>query len=114
MEFLRQLLDHFGINIGSLLVSLGAAYGTDPDRVRAILLELAGAHPDLLKDPAPEVHCTAWLDSALEFTLLARAKDFRKRWGTETTIREPAYRLFTTEGMEIPFPRRVVHMRAKT
>lgn len=95
-----------------LMLRVAVAYGTDPDRVRAILLELAAAHPHVLRDPAPEVHCTAWLDSAIEFTLIARATDFRTRWGAENAIREQACRRFAAEGVEIPFPQRVVHMKA--
>jgi small-conductance mechanosensitive channel len=94
-----------------LMVKVGVAYGSDPGRVRSILLDLAAAHPDVLPDPAPEVHCTALNDSAVEFTLVARASDFRKRWGAENDIREQACTRLPQEGIRIPFPQRVVHLR---
>ena len=97
-----------------LMIKFGVAYGTEPDRVRALLLELAASHPDLLKEPVPEVHFTALNDSSIEFTLLARAVDFRNRWAAENLIREQAYKRFAAEGIQIPFPQRVVHIQGTT
>jgi MscS family membrane protein len=94
-----------------LTISVNVAYGTEPDRVRTILLELATAHPDVLKEPAPEVHFTALRDSSIEFMLIARAVDFRKRWAAENAIRESAYTRFAAEAIVIPFPQRVVHLQ---
>jgi small-conductance mechanosensitive channel len=93
-----------------MTVAFHVAFGTAPETVRGILLELASVHPDLLKDPAPEVHCTAVNDSSIEFTLIARAVDFKKRWGVETSIREQAFLRFARAGVVIPYPQRVVHM----
>ncbi|MBI4536318.1 MAG: mechanosensitive ion channel family protein [Ignavibacteriae bacterium] len=95
-----------------VVLKVGVAYGTNPEKVRAILLRLADAHPDILKDPAPEVFFTAMDDSAIEFTLMARVDAFSKRFKTETHLREQAYLAFAKEGIEIPFPQRVVHMKA--
>jgi len=95
-----------------VLLKIGVAYGTDPAKVREILLGLADAHPDLLKDPPPEVSCTAMNDSSVEFTLIGRASHFMKRAAAENGLREQAYVAFAKEGIEIPFPQRVVHMKA--
>jgi small-conductance mechanosensitive channel len=54
---------------------------------------------------------TALADSAVEFTLIARASDFSKRFAAENILREQAYVAFNREGIEIPFPQRVVHMK---
>lgn len=93
------------------MLKVGVAYGVEPDRVRTILLSIADAHPDILKEPKPEVFFTAMNDSSVEFTLVARAADFTKRYKAECDMREQAYRVFGTEGIEIPFPQRVVHMK---
>jgi MscS family membrane protein len=92
-------------------IVLGVAYGTDPEKVRRILLHLADNHPDILNEPEPLVYLTGLGDSAIEFTLLARASDFSKRFAAENALREQAYVAFGREGVEIPFPQRVVHMR---
>ncbi len=95
-----------------VMVRIGVAYGTDTARVRAILQECAGAHPDILPDPPPEVFFTAMNDSSIEFSLVARASDFTKRFRAECDLREQIYTRFAQEGIEIPFPQRVVHMKA--
>jgi len=93
-----------------LMVSV--AYGTDPGLVRRILVELARNHPDILPEPQPEVYFTGTGDSGIEFSLMARASSYTKKFAAETTIREPAYLAFSKEGIEIPFPQRMVHMKA--
>jgi MscS family membrane protein len=97
-----------------LQLKVSVAYGTDPERVRRILLGLADAQPNVLKDPPPEVFFTAMGDSAIEFTLFARATDFLQRFRAESTLRELAYAAFLKEGIEIPFPQRVVHMKTSS
>ena len=92
-------------------VSVGVAYGTDPARVRRILLDIARQHPDVLKDPAPEVHFTSMKDSSIEFTLVARSADYTKRFAAETAMREQIYLTLNKEGIEIPFPQQVVHVK---
>lgn len=46
-----------------------AAYNSDADKVVSVLLEAAGAHSLVLKDPAPFAALSAQRDSALEFVL---------------------------------------------
>lgn len=112
-DLVKGRLVNFGVpNTGMrAMVKVGVAYGTDAPKVRSILLEIASAHPDILKDPAPEVHFTAMLDSAIEFTLIARASHYTNRFAAENLIREQAYERLNKEGIEIPFPQRVVHMK---
>lgn len=92
-------------------LTVNVAFGTEPAKVRRILLDIAGKHPELLKDPAPQVFFTDMKDSALEFTLIGQSGDFTKRFGAETALREEAYLAFNKEGIEIPFPQQVVHTK---
>lgn len=94
-----------------VLLRLGVAYGTPPDRVRTLLVTLAKEHPDVLADPVPAVYCTSLGESAVEFTLVARTGDYRKRYETETLLRERAYARCLELGIQIPFPQRVVTVR---
>jgi small-conductance mechanosensitive channel len=50
-------------------IPLGVSYGSDPERVREVLLEVARDHPDVLKDPAPEILFAGFGDSSLDFEL---------------------------------------------
>lgn len=94
-----------------VMLKVGVAYGTDAAKVRTLLLDLARSHPDILADPAPEVFFTAMNDSSIEFSLVARASDFTKRFKAECDLREQVYTKFAEEGIEIPFPQRVIHMK---
>ncbi|HEY6952381.1 MAG TPA: mechanosensitive ion channel domain-containing protein [Bacteroidota bacterium] len=93
-----------------VVVDVGVAYGTDLDRAKKILVELARNHQNLLKDPGPEAFTTSLGDSAVTLQLVGRTDDFRKRFKTETELREQIYSAFNKEKIEIPFPQRVVRV----
>jgi len=94
-----------------VLLRFELAYGTDPEKVRKILLDLAAGHPDILKDPPPQVNVTALSETAIQCTLAARASSFAIQFAAETALRERAYLAFQHESIAVPIPRRIVHMR---
>jgi MscS family membrane protein len=91
-------------------VEVGVAYGTDLDRAKKIMVDLARQHTNLLTDPGPEAFTTALGDSAVNILLVGRTDDFRKRFRTETELREQIYNAFNKEKIEIPFQQRVVRV----
>ncbi|MCI0412529.1 mechanosensitive ion channel [bacterium] len=48
---------------------IGVAYGSDPETVKSLLLEIAENHPGVLKDAKPDVLLTEFADSSLNFML---------------------------------------------
>ncbi|MGC3997591.1 MAG: mechanosensitive ion channel [Anaeromyxobacter sp.] len=93
-------------------IDLGVAYGTDPDRVVALLLELAMAHPDVLADPAPAALFTGFGESALTFQLRAWTRRW-DGWGqVASELRTAICRRLAAEGIAIPFPQRDLHLIA--
>jgi len=89
---------------------LGVAYGTDPQRVLEILLGVANASPEILKDPPPLALFRGFGDSALNFELrvwtgLAAYLEVHSRIAiaVNTALREAA--------IEIPFPQRDLHIK---
>ncbi len=108
-----RIVNHAYPHIESrVLLKLTVAYGTDPGRVRAILLKLAEKHPDVLRVPEPQVFVTALSENAMEVTLVGRCSEFGKVWGAETTLREQAYHEFMKKGISVPVARRVIRMEA--
>lgn len=93
-----------------VVVEVGVAYGTELDRAKLIMTSLAKQHPDVLKEPVPEVFVVALADSSVNLRLIARTDDFRKKFLVETSLREQIYNAFRSEGIEIPFPQRVVYL----
>jgi small-conductance mechanosensitive channel len=90
-------------------ISVGVAYGTDPNCVIDILLEIARKHPDVLAQPAPLAVFDRFGDSALVFTLLCWSfvdRFFIAR--SELTI--AINNTFKEMGIEIPFPQQDVHV----
>lgn len=52
-----------------VVIKVSVAYANDPDQVRALLLELARAHPKVLKEPGPNCWCVALATNSLDFEL---------------------------------------------
>ena len=100
----------------SLLIPIGVAYSSDPDRVEKILVEEAkgavGEVPGLLGDPQPFVRfIPGFGDSSLDFTLICQVAEFTDQYLAQHELRKRIFRRFNSEGIEIPFPHRTVYMR---
>jgi small-conductance mechanosensitive channel len=93
-----------------VLLRFDVAFGMDIDTVRSILLNLARSHPDLLKDPPPEVVVTAMGDAGVQVTLIARAIAYTKAWGAEVQLRENVYRAFVKQGIQMAVQRRILQV----
>jgi small-conductance mechanosensitive channel len=90
-------------------ISVGVAYGTDPNRVLDILLGIARKHPAVLAEPAPLAVFDRFGDSALRFTLLCWAfVDTFFLAQSELTI--AINNAFKEAGIQIPFPQQDVHV----
>jgi small-conductance mechanosensitive channel len=98
-----------------IVVEVSVAYGTDLEKAKYVMTQLAREHPLVLGDPAPEIFVVALADSSVNLRLVARTQDYRNKFLIETKLREQIYNAFHDEGIEIPFPQRVIHFQnAKT
>lgn len=91
-------------------ISVGVAYGSDTDKVRNILLEVAGEHPHVLQNPAPIVQFSQFGDSSLDFLLMVWVDNVAFGMSTESDLRFAINRAFLKAGIEIPFPQREVRI----
>jgi small-conductance mechanosensitive channel len=101
----------FGDRRVRVKVKVGVAYGSDTDRVRRTLLEVAEAHPGVLADPPPRVLFREFGDSSLDFQLLVWLADPRDENPAASELRFAIDRAFREAGIEIPFPQRDLHLR---
>ncbi len=92
-------------------IRAGVAYGTDPEKVLAIMLEIAREHPRVDQDPAPRALFIEFGDSSLNFRLLAWT-NLEYRLETESEINVLINRKLAEAGIEIPFPQRDLHIRS--
>ena len=89
-----------------------AAYGTDPEKVKSLLLAEADRHDLVLKDPAPFARLTKQGDSSLDFTLRVWTKrdDY---WTVHFDLLEALTHRFEEEGIEVPFNQLDVHVKGE-
>ena len=93
-----------------LTIEISVAYGVDIDRVKMIMIDAAASHPDVLKDPAPEVFLMKLADWSLNFTLFCRVPDFKLQFRTSEKLRISIYNALNKANIEIPFPQQVIHL----
>jgi len=100
---------------GRLRIPVGVAYGSDTVLVKRLLLEVAHAHPEVIKDnpnvPAPNVLFLGFGDSSLEFELRCLVLDIKNRYNVQSALNFGIDAAFREYGVEIPFPQRDVHVR---
>ncbi len=95
--------------IRRLDLPIGVAYQADIRRAIAVLLEVADANPHCLDEPKPMVVHQGFGDSAINLrfsTWFVREYVLEYRTQLQIEIQEA----FDREGIEIPFPQRVVHL----
>ncbi|MCF6368717.1 mechanosensitive ion channel [Rhizobium sp. TRM95001] len=86
-------------------VPVSVAYGTDPEKVIAILLEIVEAVPEVLRNPEPHVDFMAFGASSLDFELRFHLADYTDGIRIRALVRIEILRRFEKEGIEIPFAR---------
>nr|MBS0022117.1 mechanosensitive ion channel family protein [Gammaproteobacteria bacterium] len=100
---------------GRLILPVGVAYGSDTDLVRDTMLEVANAHPEVVKQhpnvPAPLVWFRGFGDSALNFELRCFIHDITKRLSVLSDLNFAVDKAFREQAIEIPFPQRDLHVR---
>ena len=109
-------LTHYN-NFFRVRVSVGVSYKSDVEFVKKILLEVADAHPEVIKEPiseirnvsAPVVRFVHFGDSSLNFELLAWIPDSFQRFDVASDLHFMIWEKFKTYNIRIPFPQRDIH-----
>lgn len=96
-----------------VVVEVGVAYGSDINKVKQIMLSATENDTDLSSQKPPDVFFINFGDSSLDFRLIAFTDHYSNVWGMQCRLREKIYELFNKEGIEIPFPQKVVHYADK-
>ena len=89
-------------NTGRIAVEVGVAHGSDPRKVKAILLQAAEAHPNVMNTPAPFVDFETFSSDMMEFKLYAFIFDLEKSTSTRTDLRIAILDAFNAAGIAIP------------
>ena len=89
---------------------MGIGYDSDIDKAMQILRDLADADSRVLKDPEVTIAVSELADSSVNiiFRPWCKTEDY---WGIFLDMQKATKQAFDANGIEIPFPQRVVHMQ---
>ena len=99
-----------GENATLIQLDVGVAYGSDVERVKAILLEAANAEEEVVKKPQTAVLFNDFGESSLQFTVYFWIEKPFLRKLISSNIRFRIDEAFRANGIRIPFPQRDVHV----
>jgi len=92
-------------------IPVGVAYGTDPEPVLKLLVEVAESNPGVMRHPGPTAFFLGFGDSALNFEL--RFWSTQEMWfGLKSEVTVSVAKALREAGIEIPFPQRDLHVRS--
>jgi small-conductance mechanosensitive channel len=90
---------------------IGVAYGSDIQKVKGILTEQLANRTDIMDNPPPLVFLHNLNENSVDFRLLFWAADIGTWLTLKSNVLTDIYNVFATEGIEIPFPQRDLHLR---
>jgi len=93
-------------------VAVGVAYGSDLRRVLEILMQVAVAQPDAIKDPAPVVLFNGFGASSLDFVMRFWTRDAATAAIARSDAGVAVAEALSAAGIEIPFPQQDLHLRS--
>jgi small-conductance mechanosensitive channel/outer membrane murein-binding lipoprotein Lpp len=106
----------YGDDWRRLRIPFGVSYGSDPDEVAKLAIEVAKEIPTTIEDG--DHHLRVWFegfgDSSLDFSLLVwcRMRRLAPVSGLLSDYYFALFRKFKEAGIEIPFPQRDLHLRS--
>ena len=92
-------------------IPVGVAYGTDPQRVLEMLVDIARNHANVRPSPEPVAIFKGFGESSLDFLLMFWAhQEHHFQLRSEVSVEINA--ALKVAGIEIPFPQRDIHVHA--
>lgn len=86
-------------------------YGTSPERALEMLRAVAGAHPGVLQDPAPQAFMMGFGDSGLNYELRAWTDKFDQWFQIRSELASAVYEAGRAAGMSFPLPQREIRLQ---
>jgi len=94
-------------------VRVGVAYGTDPQKMLDLLLSAARGNREVLAYPASVALFLGFGESCLDFELRAWTDGFDRWVQVRSALALDVHRMLGDAGIEVPFPQRVLHVKAE-
>jgi potassium-dependent mechanosensitive channel len=94
-----------------VIIQVGVAYGSDPVKVRELLLQAAAEDPRVVTEPTPTCWFLAFGASSLDFELRVFVASLADRLESQNALNTRINALFAEHGIEIAFPQLDLHVR---
>jgi small-conductance mechanosensitive channel len=94
--------------------TVGVAYGTDVEKTRDLLKEIIYANEHVVTDKEglePTIRFNELGDSSIDFFIQVIVDERSNKMGVLDYLNTEIYKRFNEEGIEIPYPQRVIHMK---
>ena len=91
-----------------ITLEFGVAYGTDPESVQKLIMEVVKSNAAVLAEPAPSVVFHTFGDSSLNFAVRCCISGPDKRLATIHQLQVAINKVLAEHSIEIPYPQRVV------
>ncbi len=95
-------------------INIGIAYDADLKKAKEIITDVAGTIGWVAEDPAPKVVVRNFGESSVDLQLRVWITNARKRMDTISDITDKVKEAFDAAGIEIPFPKRDIHIIHRT
>jgi len=97
-----------------VLIDAGVSYNSDLEHVEKVVkevgTEIIKKNEGGVKEFEPLVRFHTFGDSSIDFTVILRVTEFVNQYLVKHEFVKALHKRFNEEGIEIPFPQRVVHM----
>ncbi len=94
-----------------VVVKFGVEYGTNPDKVKKVLVPALSAMKGILKDPAPAVEFTDMGDSSLNCVAKLWVPHYSEAYDKKLEATDLIYKELNKAKIGIPFPTRTIYMK---
>ena len=93
-------------------VNFGVEYGSDPEKVRKVVLGAIKKIETVLEEPEPQVLFLKMSDFSLDFVARAWVKDYTEAYSTFIKMTEVIYEALNKAKIGIPFPTRTIFTKS--
>jgi small-conductance mechanosensitive channel len=94
------------------VIAIGVAYGSDYRLVERVLVEAASADAEVSKDPPPVAVLVGFGDNSVNFEVRMVVDNVDTLPGPTHRVRLAIADALRSQGIEIPFPQRDLHLRS--
>ena len=95
-----------------MMLTVGIAYGSDPEHACQLLSDICKSHPNVLTDPGPTAYFEEFADSTLNLNVRFFLAKLDQRLETRHQLLSLINSKFLQEHIEIAFPQRDLHIRS--